>query len=247
VTNSWLALRLNQLELQSFNEEVEAAFLAFNVQSNEGKDFNLEHFMTNANVLFSHLVKLGLISLLAFSVGCSKKKNKTDGGINNSQYTLGIGATNNIMSIANQRCTSGQRAPNRYFYSYNNSGLNTISGSFVSGTIGGALTRRYFGINTLGDAIEIQKMTNGNTTVGYNIILSLCDTPINNTSLYLAHRDIISLQGTAIVGDSYSCVDGNVNYGSFMVQLAPYNTTYNGQNYTLNSVSINVPFSGYCQ
>ena len=202
--------------------------------------------MMNSKVMFGHLVKLGLMGLLAFSVGCSKKKNTTGANTFNDQYTLGIGSTNNIMSIANQYC-AGQRAPNRHFYTHNSSGLNTISGSFNKGTIGGTLTRRYFGVNNLGDAIEIQKMANGNTVIGYNVIISLCDSAVSGGNLYLSQRDIQGLQGTAIVGDSMSCTDGNVNYGSFTVQLAPYNVNYGGQNYTLNSVNINVPFAGYCQ
>lgn len=203
--------------------------------------------MTNIYVWFKHLTKISLISLLVFSVACSKKKNTTEGGVANNQFSIGLGSNSDIMGIANQNC-HGRRAPTRYFYTQatNNSYPGSLSGSFVRGTVGGHVLRRYFGVNSLGDAIEVNKMASGNSVVGYNILVSLCDAPVNNTSLYIYNRDILSIQGSLSISESNSCIDGNV-VANLIVMLEPYSTTVNNYPIVLNSVSFQVPFAGHCQ
>lgn len=188
--------------------------------------------------LFKRLISISLLvgSLALASCGSDNKSKGNSSNINN----FGIGGTAPGATVA---CNGPLVQMNLHTtqQSYNGS---AIQGSFLDGHInGGNADQAFYGSNQVGDSIQVYKMVSGNNYVGLNIVLTLCDSA--QFGLDIAHRGRNILNGALVLNSNLNCSGGSVDYAQFLINLHSYQKP--GQNFSANSVSVPVYFSGQCQ
>ncbi|MDA9189667.1 hypothetical protein N9O57_01665 [bacterium] len=123
--------------------------------------------------------------------------------------------------------------------SYNGS---STQGGFVQGHIAGVSSDRYYGVNSLGDSLIVDKIVGGNQVIGINVTLSLCDSP--QFPLALSQRSITFQDGALVLNESLNHVEGNVDFGHFKLILGAYNVASQQGNFTMPAVPVDFWFRG---
>ncbi|MEI8347165.1 MAG: hypothetical protein WCG27_06845 [Pseudomonadota bacterium] len=120
-------------------------------------------------------------------------------------------------------CQSSQYGSNRINLFYKTAATpnsNTLSGQLQPGGIGGTPGNTYAGRNSSGDLLFAVQMNQGSTSIGYNVILSICPSPFFQSNTQYQQ---FSANGITVAANAGYQV-GNLGSSSSLVVIPPNST-----------------------
>jgi hypothetical protein len=177
-----------------------------------------------------------LSGFMLFGCGKSNQVNTTSGGQFGdvlAPSTSPITTQNLAQVFASRPCSQGVRISESKFTSSQISFAgDTLMGSFQPGYVSGTDYDRYIGISSFSDILIVEKVSNGNQVVGYNVIVSLCEYG-ELVKSGMQFNSIQFLSGITLT-DNLNC-----NYGSVLSSssiMYPSNSLHNLQVETVFTV-----------